>query len=193
MNSIIECILINISPENHFLGPGDFNTHHPIWNMNQQLLRAKPVITYIERNNLTLYNDLDTPTYISRSVHYSSTIDCILSSDSISQNILTWAIDEENGTGSDHLPFKFDITSDQFETVSSPLCQKYNRKKTQWGKLQKELLKQEQELKSDWENIFNHPGNNQITNSGAELIASMILEAVNDSTPLYHHSPHAKR
>jgi hypothetical protein len=192
MNRTIERSLINITPGNRFLLAGDFNLYHPMWNTNKKLLRAEALITYIERNDLTLYNESNTPTYISRSGNSWSTIDLLLSSHSISHHIINWAIDEENRTGSDHLPIKFDITSDQFETVPSPLCQKYNWKRTDWGRLQKNLLKQEQELKSEWENIFNHTENNAVMKNGAELITSMILDAVNNSTPLYRPSRHAK-
>jgi endonuclease/exonuclease/phosphatase family metal-dependent hydrolase len=128
MNRTIERSLINITPDNRFLLAGNFNAHHPMENTNKQPLQAEALITYLERNNVTLHNEPDTPTYISRSENSSSEIDLVLSSHSISHNIINWAINQENRTGSDHLSVKFDIISDQFETVPSPVCQKYNSK-----------------------------------------------------------------
>jgi hypothetical protein len=84
------------------------------------------------------------------------------------------------------------ITSDQFETVLSPLYHKYNRKKTDWGKFQKNLLKQENDLKLEWDNIFQNNKTLAVVDRGAELITSTIAKAVNDSRPFYRSSPRPK-
>ena len=54
--------------------------------------------------------------------------------------ISNWAVDCESHTGSDHMLIRFNIETDERNTVVDPTTNKYNFKKTNWKKF-KEVLK----------------------------------------------------
>ena len=54
--------------------------------------------------------------------------------------ISNWAVDCESYTGSDHMLIRFNIETDERNTVVDPTTNRYNFKKTNWEKFE-EVLK----------------------------------------------------
>src|SRR5690606_11475446 len=113
-NRVIDRILL---PNSHTLPPrtivtGDFNAHHPWWNSSRPPRNADSVIAFTKRLSLDLLNIPDTPTYVLRNGKGTSVLDLTFLTPDLHNLVDDWCVDEEAITGSDHLPVRFNIHSE---------------------------------------------------------------------------------
>lgn len=171
---------------------GDMNAHHEWWNSNiESPKRAETLVQTMERERFQLVNEPDEPTYNFRTGRGQSVIDLTFASKDISDNVINWAIDLDQATGSDHELIRYDVLSEITDSVPDPRSGRYNWKKTDWDKFNKALQASEQSLLQLWTE-----NEDDGSFAGLEAMASdlrdVILEAVKASTPLIRICPRSK-
>ena len=83
---------------------GDFNAHHPVWDSIQpEDDRGLLTLEWAYTNELTILNDPNSPTRHSKVTGNGSSPDLTIAGANWSDKC-TWAVDEEEIGGSDHLP-----------------------------------------------------------------------------------------
>ena len=104
---------------------GDFNAHHAWWNSNVQTpKRAEPIINWTDSYHHQLINEEDTPTYHYRNGTGTSILDLTFATQSATESITSWAVDDEATTESDDEVIRFDLNISPIEDiVTHPVCQ----------------------------------------------------------------------
>src|SRR5437762_9122648 len=123
---------------------GDFNTHYEWWDasVENSNRRGNQLVEILQRNQFELINETDTYTYVYKHNDEirTSVLDLTFANDTIMPHISNWAVDCESHTGSDHMLIRFNIETDERNTVVDPTTNRYNFKKTNWKKFE-EVLK----------------------------------------------------
>src|ERR671939_106642 len=171
---------------------GDFNAHHPWWTSRKRPTRADNLVQWAEENQLHLLNEPDIATYTSRSTGTESVLDLGFSTPDMNQYVINWAVDDEDATGSDHLPLRLDIVSPSIDTVTPPTASRYNYKKTDWDIFADTLMDTLQKYDQQWKDNLLLCHRNENLDNAAELLTYAIQEAIKSSTPELKPSPRAK-
>jgi ribonuclease HI/exonuclease III len=165
---------------------GDFNAHHPIWNTSKRPLRASRVIHLIDEQKFELLNTQNTPTFFNG--RSESVIDLTLVSEDLHDKIRNWAVLDET-TGSDHMAISIDIHEDHPASPSDTPF-RFNSKKTDWKLFDKFLTNNRDHTMNILKGLVS---DNQGADKAAHIVQSLLLSAINESTPLSKPSPQSKR
>jgi len=115
---------------------GDFNAHHTWWNadIENSNPRDERLVQTLQENQFELLNEADTYTHVYKHNDEvrTSVIDLTFANENAKPYISNWAVDHEQHTGSNHMLIRFDIETDENNTMLDPTADKYNFKKTDW-------------------------------------------------------------
>jgi len=155
---------------------GDLNAHHPWWQgLLAQTLRTSQashtVANWLEDNNFYLQNQPETPTHHPRNGGQPSTIDLCLFRGSVTQSILTLAVDHE--TTSDHSAISISLS---LPLTVAPTAPRRCWRKADWGKF-------DDTVKSAGMDLSNLQGTND-TLRAISNITKLIHQAVDEAVPL---------
>lgn len=171
---------------------GDFNAHHPWWNSSRAPRNADSVITFARRLDLDLINVPDTPTYVLRNGQGTSVLDLTFITTDLHKYVDDWCVDEEALTGSDHLPVRFTIISENSRTVESPMKPRLNWSKTDWDLFNNTLLETWKDLQHSFYRHLSGALNCTELDSAATLLSTAISRASEKATPANRSCPKSK-
>ena len=151
---------------------GDFNAHHPIWNINIKGSDngGEQIEHLLLNHNYCCLNEEDSPTYFSRTHGTFSSVDLSLCSSSI-VDIFEWHVLNDNYT-SDHYP----IIISHLDKCPPPQLPKYNFDRADWEKYNR--------ITENIKEFQNTKGHEEINNYFTEF----IINAANESIPLISYS-----
>lgn len=189
--NITLCNLYNQPSENYDLGQlanilnlfqepillmGDFNAHHPLWDVNiTDADRAgEEIEKLILNHDYCCLNEEDSHTYFSRTHGSLSSVDLTLCSVSLIDH-LEWNVLNDQYT-SDHYPIMISYLHDNHE----PYIHKFNFKKADWEKYN-ELTKHISPFES-----------NQEHNETNSYFTNFVLNAAHKSIPMNSYNPNIK-
>jgi hypothetical protein len=101
--------------------------------------RAQELAALIEEHGWHLVNIPDVPTSHYKTGTGSSVLDITLAAPAMANEIVNWAIDDEQGTGSDHEVIRFQVISQHPDLPTASREPRLNWKKTDWAKFTKTL------------------------------------------------------
>jgi hypothetical protein len=87
---------------------GDLNAHHGLWNsLVQEPKQGDELVTLIENRDWVLVSVPDEAMYHFKNGMGSSVLDLTLASPAMSEEVVNWALDTDQATGSDHKVIRF--------------------------------------------------------------------------------------
>jgi hypothetical protein len=172
---------------------GDLNTHHSLWNsLVQEPKRADELITLIENRHWVLVSIPDEATYHFKNRMKSSILDYTLALPAMSEEVINWAIDTDQATGSDHEVIRFQVISTHPDAETPTPEPHLNWRKTDWPTFSNTLRSLSVETQPQWTQYRTIPTPAHL-DAWAELLRDIIRQAATISTPALDITPRSKR
>jgi hypothetical protein len=131
---------------------GDLNAHHVLWNSRVTTpRRAEALVLLIEEQGWHLLNIPDIPTYWYKNGQGTSVLDLTLASPIMPWEATNWAVDDAQGTGSDHEVIHFEVMMTiPNPTIATPQS-RLNWSRTEWDSFSDTLHSLSTSTQSEWE------------------------------------------
>lgn len=127
---------------------GDFNAHSRLWDSSvTKEVRDKLILEAMERENMTLINAKNIPTYRSGKVKSVLDLAWITAKD---WDQTSWELRKQDEVGSDHAAILITMGKDQ-EMCTNPTQSRWNVKEARWGEVREEMMRRKEEKKEEWE------------------------------------------
>lgn len=126
-----------------FILIGDFNAHSPLWDsMERSNITGRNIELLLENHNVSILNQLGTPTYIDYRTGRTSCLDlCLVSNNLANIGLLTRGKD----VGSDHFPIQCSFGTGA-EKSNMSTNGRWNLKKARWKEWYKELCVETEDM-----------------------------------------------
>lgn len=186
--STVNRLLTHLSIAEPFLLAGDYNLHHPRWNLTAdpaKTQQAAPLVSWLDSYKASLITDLDAAaerggTFYRKGLKTLSIID--LAFHSPFQKLHWTNFRFLRATGSDHEPIAFDAVSRSSSGPSPPFLARpplFNYKKADWDAFQKDLREKETSLLEEFERLISKRDLEEV----ATLLTKSVLGAARRAIP----------
>jgi hypothetical protein len=141
-------LLPNWTPPDKAVVCGDFNAHHPWWNSKYSASsdRTDQLVDWLEQVKFVLVNEPDIPTFFRPNTTNNSVIDLAFATEGLHrENLITWKIDEEWQTGSDHELILLAILEESDTALNPLMYTPFNLEKADWSEFDNHLRKKSAE------------------------------------------------
>jgi hypothetical protein len=119
---------------------GDLNAHHGLWNsLVQEPKRADELVTLIENRDWVMVSVPDEATYHFKNGMGSSVLDLTLALPAMLEEVINWALDTDQATGSNHEVIRFQVISTHPNAETPTPEPHLNWWKTDWPKFSNTL------------------------------------------------------
>jgi hypothetical protein len=150
--------LTPLSLPNRYVIIGDLNAHHILWNCRaRHNTRADELATLIEDEGWYLINAPDIATHYYHNGTGSSVLDLTIALPAMAREVMDWAVDGDNPTGSDNevITFRITLLYPDMDIMTSP--PRLNWKITDWDTFVKTLQTLMAATLSRWTPLSQNP------------------------------------